>query len=129
MEYGYDTYTSEIPDDILEILLELCKEAGVDPLSSMESEAYFCELIKKYSGNKSEIRQYFEKMIKREFKFMKERPVWIQGKEWQFYNGKPMIFAGQIDTFVNKNGFSYGISFYVFWDSKYGVTKTVTQSD
>ena len=109
MEYGYDTFSTVLPGDIFELLLELGNEMGIDPFSSIESENYFRELLKTYSGNKNE--------------------VWIQGDEWQFHRGKPMIFVGQLDTSIKRDGVSYGISFFVFWDYKDGVTKTVTQSD
>lgn len=129
MEYGYDTFTSEIPDNIFEILLELGEEMDIDPSSSIESENYFNALFSDYSGNNDEIREYFKKSIKRDFQVMKEKPRWIQGDEWQFNKGKPMIFVGQLDAAIQWDGNPYGMSFYVFWDNKDGTTKTVTQSD
>ena len=100
MEYGYDTFSTVLPGDIFELLLELGNEMGIDPFSSIESENYIRELF-----------------------------WWIQWVEWQFLRGKPMIFVGQLDTSIKRDGVSYGISFFVFWDYKDGVTKTVTQSD
>lgn len=129
MEYGYDTFLTELPDDIFELLLELGNEIGIAPFSSVESENYFCELLKDYSGDKNEVKRYFEDAIKRDFQIMKEKPRWIQEGDWQFHRGKPMIFVGQLDATIKQDGVSYGISFYVFWDYKDGVTKTVTQSD
>ena len=129
MEYGYDTFSTVLLGDIFELLLELGNEMGIDPFSSIESENYFRELLKTYSGNKNEVKRYFEDTIKRDFQVMKEKPRWIQGDEWQFHRGKPMIFVGQLDTSIKRDGVSYGISFFVFWDYKDGVTKTVTQSD
>ena len=129
MELGYDTFSTELPDDIFELLLELGSEIGIDPFSSVESENYFCELLKNYTGNKNEIREYFESEIKKDFQVMKEKPQWIQGDDWQFNKGKPMIFVGQLDTITIRDGVSYGTSFFVFWDCKDGTTKTVTHSD
>ena len=55
MEYGYDTFSTVLPGDIFELLLELGNEMGIDPFSSIESENYFRELLKTYSGNKNEV--------------------------------------------------------------------------
>lgn len=65
MEHRYDTFSTELPDDIFELLLELGSEIGIDPFSSVESENYFCELLKNYCGNKNKIREYFESEIKK----------------------------------------------------------------
>lgn len=129
MEYGYDAFSTELPDDIFELLLELGNKIGIDPSASVESENYFCELLENYCGNKNEIREYFESAIKKDFQVMKEKPRWIQGYDWQFNKGKPMIFVGQLDTILKRDGVSYGTSFFVFWDDKDGTTKTITQSD
>ena len=59
MEYGYDTFSTVLPGDIFELLLELGNEMGIDPFSSIESENYFRELLKTYSGNKNEVKRYF----------------------------------------------------------------------
>ena len=59
MEYGYDAFSTELPDDIFELLLELGNKIGIDPSASVESENYFCELLENYCGNKNEITQYF----------------------------------------------------------------------
>lgn len=129
MEHRYDTFSTELPDDIFKLLLELGGKIGIDPFSSVESENYFIKLLKNYHGNKEEIREYFENTIKNDFKTMKEKPHWLQGCDWQFNKGKPMIFVGQLDTTIQRDGVSYGTSFFVFWDYKDGTTKTVTQSD
>ena len=112
MEYGYDTFSTVLPGDIFELLLELGNEMGIDPFSSIESENYFRELLKTYSGNKNEVKRYFEDTIKRDFQVMKEKPRWIQGDEWQFHRGKPMIFVGQLDTSIKRDGVSYGCLLY-----------------
>ena len=63
MEYGYDTFSTVLPGDIFELLLELGNEMGIDPFSSIESENYFRELLKTYSGNKNEVKRYFDCLL------------------------------------------------------------------
>ena len=128
MDYEFD-FETELPEDMLELLLGLGKDMGIDPISSDAMESYFFTLWKQFSGDKRERQGYFERAIKRDFKVMKEYPHWLQETEWQFHNGKPMIFVGQLDATIRRDGGLYGVSFYVFWDEKDGTTKTVTQCD
>ena len=37
MEYGYDTFSTVLPGDIFELLLELGNEMGIDPFSSIDT--------------------------------------------------------------------------------------------
>ncbi len=129
MELGYDSFSSELPEDCLELLLQLGKEKGVDPLASIESEDYFCKLCASYSGPAEGRAAFFQTAIERDFKVMKEAPVWIQGSEWPFYRGKPMMFVGQLDTVVHWDGIASTVSFYVFWDWESGKVQTITQCD
>ncbi len=128
MEYEYE-FSTELPEDVLKILLELGKELKFDPLSSIESEDYFCGLVSDDSGSKEELRESLSKTVQRDFQVMKERPRWIQEAEWQFHNGKPMIFVGQLDSFIHQDGLKREVSFYVFWDFESGTVKTITQCD
>ncbi len=44
------------------------------------------------------------KDIEKLFKVIDKNPEWIQNPEWQFNNGKPMKFIGQLDIKKNKIG-------------------------
>ena len=125
---AFDFFT-DIPQDALELLMELGGQLGVDPLGDTDGERYFCALLSQYSGSGEGLREYIKRAVERDFLVMKERPCWIQSPEWPFHNGKPMIFVGQLDTAIRRDGFRYGLSFYVFWDSGDGFTKTVSQSE
>ena len=48
----YEEFESKIPEDTLEMLYEWGEELNIDPLSSSESEDYFCRLISNYRGKK-----------------------------------------------------------------------------
>ena len=121
----YVGFESKIPEDTLEILYELGKELHIDPLSSLESENYFCGLLSNFQGKKEELMSYLSKQIKKDFKFYKKMPEWLQASDWQFHNGRPMCFVGQMEVKVNR----YDYMFYVFWDMVTGITKTIIQSD
>ena len=116
-------------EDTLELLYELCEELDIDPLSSSESENYFYSLLSAYQGKKEELEPYLKGQIKKDFKFLKEMPEWLQGQDWQFHNGKPMCFVGQMEAKVNQDGHIHSLMFYVFWDMDTGTTETVIQSD
>ena len=107
------------------MLLELCKDYSVDPSTSVETEDFFRDLLAQYSGdsNPTRIAIWLERQITQHFIAIGIRPRWIQNPEWPFANGKPMIFAGQIDLSV-QNGevvsqiFHDDTSLYVFIGQK-----------
>lgn len=125
----YIEFESKIPKETLEILYNLGKELHIDPLSSLESENYFYGLLSNFQGKNEELMSYLSEQIKKDFKFTKELPKWLQVSDWQFHNGKPMCFVGQMEVKINKNSYMHSLMFYVFWDMDTGITKTITQSD
>jgi hypothetical protein len=51
---------------------------------------------------------WLSQRLEQDFRSVKEKIRWIQRPEWPFADGKPMVFAGQID--VNKETSS--VDFY-----------------
>jgi hypothetical protein len=107
------------------LLVDVCKPFRVFPSSSLESEAFFRVLLAGYSGdpNPSEVTAWLEKEVSQHFVAIAERPRWIQNPEWPLVNGKPLVFAGQIDIEVqpgypSANFFHDDTSFYVFFGQK-----------
>ena len=120
-------FESEIPWEKVEILLGLGNEYGFDPLSSIESEKFFKDLISKYNIKEIDFLDLLRKDIEKLFKVIDKKPEWIQDPEWQFNNGKPMEFIGQLDIKKNKIGLHDDVAFYVFWDRDVGKMKTIMQ--
>lgn len=118
--------------EIYALLLNTCKKYSVNPSSSLHAESFFRELLTIYPGtsNIEEIVQWLEEMIANNFICIKERPKWIQGPEWPFSNGRPMLFVGQIDVSINDNPllqvFHDDTSFYLFITND-GETTVITQ--
>ena len=123
-----DNFASRIPQESMTLLLDLGNEFHFDPLSSIESETYFLSLLENYRGPE-DLTAYLRTQIHRDFRFFNAPPDWLQGPDWPFHRGKPMYFVGQLDSTVRRDGFAYGLMFYVFWDPEDGATKTITQSD
>ena len=122
-------FESKIPKDILEIVCKLGKELHIHPLSSLESENYFYGVLSNFQGKKEELIAYLSEQIKKDFKFLTEMPEWLQESDWQFHNGKPMCFVGQIEVKINQGSYIHSLMFYVFWDTDTGITKTIIQSE
>lgn len=120
-------FESEIPWEKVEILLDLGNEYGFDPLSSIESEKFFKDLISKYNIKEVDFLDLLRKDIEKLFKVIDKKLEWIQDPEWQFNNGKPMEFIGQLDIKKNKIGLQDDVTFYVFWDRDAGKMKTIMQ--
>jgi hypothetical protein len=85
--------------EILELVLECCQLHQVEPLSSLEAEAFFNPLVADYPEptNREGLRAWLKEQIPQHFRVDKERPRWIQGAAGAFAEGQPMIFAGQLD--------------------------------
>ena len=85
--------------DTYSLVLKVCRRYGVDPSASIESDQFFSDLLNQYKGptDKGSITTWLTEQIKQHFVALRYRPRWIQGAEWPFANGVPMIFAGQID--------------------------------
>ena len=125
----YIDFTSEIPWNKMEILLELGNEFSFDPSSSIESEKYFLKLLSKYQNNNDDdLVSLLREEIKKEFKVLDKKPEWIQDPEWQFNNGRPMEFVGQLEIKQDKISLHNDAMFYVFWDRETGITKTIIQT-
>ena len=123
----YIDFTSEIPFDKMEMLLKLGNEFSFDPSSSVESEEYFLNLLSKYQNEGSDLETLIRKQIKKDFRVLDKKPIWIQDPEWQFNNGRPMEFVGQIEIKKEKIRLHDDAIFYIFWDREIGITKTIIQ--
>ena len=91
------------------------------PLGSTEAEVYFTELLTKYDGPQDEtsLGDWLSRQIAEQFVSITDKPRWIQHPEWQFTNGSPMVFAGQIDISQKSfPAFHDDTSLYVFIGQK-----------
>ena len=63
--------------------------------------------------------------IKRDFRFLKTRPSWLQAPAWPFRGERPLLFVGQIDTSALRHDKAY---VYLFLDERDGTYVTVDQA-
>lgn len=102
------------------MLFEVAKGYGVDPSSSLEAEAFFRVLLEQYPGSpdsEDEKTEWLDEQIRQYFITLDKRPEWVQNPEWPFVDGRPMVFAGQIDIIVEKETAHFihdDTSIYVF---------------
>ena len=91
------SFESVFSDDIYEPLLDLCCKYDLDPEMNIDSEKYFLNAIDSFGINDNdELIRQLEIKIKKEFVSLNSQPEWIQNPDWQFNEGKPMIFIGQL---------------------------------
>ena len=107
--------------DILSLILNVAGPYEVYPLSSDDAETFFNTLLSKYDGplDRQSLVDWLNHQLSTLFVCVGERPHWIQSPDWQFANGKPMVFAGQID--ISQKAFPFyhdDTSLYVFIASK-----------
>jgi hypothetical protein len=112
-------------DEMYEELLHILSEVGAD--INDESEQFLLRFLENFQGSKDDFLRFVEDNLYKWFKFIKYKPDWIQNAEWQFNNGKPMIFVGQVEVEPNNEYFHDEASFYFFWDSETGDVKNIIQ--
>lgn len=92
-----DQNVSEDDIETYQLVVETARRFSVDPSMSIEAENFFSELVTQYEGDKAGLVDWLEEQIPQYFVAIGERPRWLQNPEWPFADGRPMIFAGQID--------------------------------
>ena len=90
------------------------------------NESYFQLIMEKYKNEKGKnLEKALKLQIKNDFKFLKNRPKWLQSPEWPIINNKPLFFIGQIDITEIRHDTSY---LYIFWDVHTQKYTTLDQS-
>jgi hypothetical protein len=124
-------FSSAIPTEFLDDVLDVGAEIGIDPTSSDESERYSQALITEFERlgrPKVEFRDWLRQRFWNDFQCAApQRPEWIQSPEWPIVNGKPLVFVGQVELPASAGLFHDDAVFYVFMDSEKGVAKVVIQ--
>lgn len=114
-------------DDVFEELLGIVSNAGAQVDVPIESEQFFETLIEGFQGSEAEFLSYARENVGRWFNSVPAGgPNWMQEAEWQFHNGKPMTFVGEVSIPKAAGLFHDDASVFVFL-SEDGVTKSVIQ--
>lgn len=114
-------------DDIYEELLVLVSGYGAQVDTPIESEHFFETLIKEFHGTQSEFLLFVQDNLPHWFRSVPENgPNWIQDAEWQFHDGKPMLFLGEIKVPKSAGVFHDDAAVFIFL-SESGISKSVIQ--
>jgi len=108
---------------LLDLMIQL-SEFGVDPLIPRESKDFFLKAIEGFDGSKEDCINYIVKKVPEWFTGVKGLPDWIQNPEWQFSEGKPMLYVGQLEASMPGHQDSV---FFLFWNPDNGEFKVVHQ--
>ena len=105
-------------------LFDVIPRYGARPDIPIEAEEYFTALVARFE-DRAALRQHLEESAPGMFRCLREPPDWIQGEDWQWSHGQPMVFVGSIDA--PPGTFHDDARFYVFWSPEIGNTKCVIQ--
>jgi hypothetical protein len=85
---------------IQQVVWDVCEQHGIDPDVPAETLPLLRQLVEQFTGEPdvASFGTWLTGEIPRHFIALADRPQWIQGANWPWANGKPMIFAGQIDV-------------------------------
>jgi hypothetical protein len=111
-------------DVLLPDLFELFRPFHARPDYPIEAEEFFTTLVSQFS-DRDACLNYIRLHLPTWFRSLSRRPDWIQGEEWLWWNGKPMVFVGSIDA--PPGTFHDDGRFYLFWCPDSGVTRAVIQ--
>jgi hypothetical protein len=114
-------------DDVEMDLLMMASEWGVRVGIPIECEQFFQAQVKAFTGTRGDFLAYVKRHLPYWFRSVNELPQWIHEAEWQFFDGRPMLFVGQHDVSQDQSGLHDDASLFVFWDPRTGETKTVIQ--
>src|SRR3954453_20298791 len=104
-------------DNVFETLMKLGNRHGVRPDVPLESEDFFRDLVSSYAGLNANFSSWLDREISTQFRYILKPPEWLQGPEWPVFQGRPMLFVGQIDLPLGSNDqFHHDASYYVFLD-------------
>ncbi len=113
-----------IPDDVYEDVLSAVSNVGAD--LSHECEEFLAGIRTNFSGDDYQFVDFVRANTANWFRCVSSYPEWIQNAEWQFHNGKPMLFVGQIALPASAGIFHDEAAIFVFL-SETGVIKNVIQ--
>jgi len=114
-------------NDVYEDLLVIVSEAGARPDMPYEAEIFFTQLVDGFEGSRDELLDHVRANVVTWFRSLDAPPDWLQDAEWAFFDGRPMVFVGQIELPPERTGLHDAAAFFVFWDREAGVTETVIQ--
>ena len=115
-------------DDLYLDLLVVVSEAHARPDVPIQSEQFFTKTLENFQGSSEDYIAYVKEHLKDWFRCNDKPPVWMQDAEWQFSDGYPMLFVGQIDVPSTSGLFHDDASFYIFYSLENGETKTIIQT-
>lgn len=91
-----------------------------------ECQRFLEHELSRFAGSESEFANYAREHAREWFPSCNSPPEWIHNAEWQFEDGRPMCFVGQVSIPQSAGIFHDEASIFVFANAK-GAIKTVLQ--
>jgi hypothetical protein len=117
-------------EDVYKELLAIGRKHEFRPDVPLEAEDFFRDLVSRYNGPGEMLSTWLEEQAIKYYRSLVKPPEWLQDPEWPVFQGKPMLFVGQVDLPEGSTPLlNHSASFFIFWDYESGVTKVVVQAD
>ena len=85
----------------------------------------FSSILDNETLSNAEKKEQIKLQIKRDFRYLKKPPSWIQSPAWIIKDGKPLVFIGQLELDIEV--FHDQGAVYVFLDTASGEIETIKQ--
>lgn len=114
-------------DDVYAELIALMMDVAALPEEPAEAEEFLSKYVESFDGSKEELLADLRERTKGWFRSLVSPPRWIHNPAWQFLEGRPMWFVGQIDVPRGAGAFHDEASVFVFIAPDSYSTKVVVQ--
>jgi hypothetical protein len=117
-------------DDVYDNLIAVGRKYGFRPDVPLEAEDFFRDLVLSYAGPERGFLAWLDEQAVKHYRSLVRPPQWLQDPEWPIFQGKPMLFVGQVDLPEGSTALlRHSAAFYVFWDYDTGNSKVVVQAE
>jgi hypothetical protein len=125
MKFALDDLLDD--DSTMTAIFAIVTPLGAVPGRPLEGREFLDRAVRDFDGDAQGFVAYLATQAPLWFRSLSQPPEWIQEAEWQFHEGKPMTFVGQVEVPAAVGVFHDDARFFVFWDQHDGATRTVIQ--
>ena len=112
---------------LLRPIYEAITRYGALPDYPSDARDFLQRQLDEFVGTDEQFVSYIRSKSGEWFRSAAGLPPWIQEAEWQYADGRPMLYVGYVGLPENSGWLHDEARFFVFWSPELGMTKVVIQ--